>query len=195
MQSFVKRTLSVGLLAFMMALLALPATTFADDSDDGTASVAITSDGEFEVEASNIAFDGVQLGDGVDQTVAKSASWNFRDKTNAGDGWHVILSATDFDGVDHNGDAVSIDNDNLSVACNDANITTNDGSTDAPECQATTAEALDGNVTLLSAGDNGPGMGDYSAQMDFSLFLDGYTTVKSPSGYSSTLTTTMIVGP
>lgn len=196
MKTMIAKVLPFGLLALIMTVMMAPSAAFADGS------ASINPAGARTVAGTTIDFPATTL-DGQDKRLAVSGlTWNAIDTTNSGEGWHLNISATDFDdGAGH-----TISHDGFEVVVQGMTAfpaTALDGTARAgtdsgavPANNAASFQTLNNTVTLLNAdptADANTGMGDYDFQVDFNLFIPGLTTHNG--SYTSIVTLDMVAGP
>lgn len=158
---------------------------------DVEAEVYLMSEGALWVLGQDVFFPDTILG-GTDVTLtAADATWNVRDTTHTGAGWHVTLSADDLsDGLGH-----TIDVNHFTVQVHDAEIlVVGANSSPLPTSQTPTPTPLTPvGVTILAAGLN-EGMGVFTFPPHFQLLVPA-TTVLGDAPFTTLVTITMIVGP
>jgi hypothetical protein len=101
-----------------------------------------------------------------------AGSWNASDTTGSGNGWQVIISASDF--TNETGHTIPVTG--FMVQLDDDDIKTIAGNT-PPMSLVPNATTLSPQGTTILAADIGEGIGSYDFTPHFKLFIPGFTTV------------------
>jgi len=162
------------------------ATSTATATPTASATPTETSTPFGNVESENITFPETPL-NGADQVLNGSSSpWTVASSYNPGTSWYVNIAASDFTDGSH-----TLNANRLNVRLENADITIISG-TDKPGSQMTDFTPLANTDQVLLAYNGSDGKGTFSFTLGFRLLVeaDDYA-----GNYSSTVTTTFIVGP
>jgi hypothetical protein len=170
-------------MAFGATGYALAATS---DTGDATATI---SAGSLSVTTTDTIDLSVTL-DGTDQTALDEGVLDYvaEDATGSGAGWHINISATDFDA---GGPGPYIGVANFKVKQPDADITVVAGNT-KPTSSITSYTALSTTPAKLMSAAVSEGMGEYQFDPDFSLDVAAETDAGS---YTSIVTFEIVTAP
>ena len=179
------------ILTLTLILGLLTATALAVYAEDATVTIGA---GSLSETANNVALSGVTL-DGTDQTSTSAFgdnSWSITDARGSGAGWNVTIASTDFDDGGSNTIDISAADSLFKIQLTADHITVTAGSA-APTSSVTSLTSIaDSTLKILSAADDGTGMGSYAYQPNFELGVPAETYIGS---YTATLTLSATTGP
>jgi hypothetical protein len=178
------------ILTLTLILGLLAATALAVYAEDATVTI---SGGSLSETAANVSMSGVTL-DGTDQTSTSAFgdnSWSVTDARGTGAGWNVTIASTDFTDTGKTIDISAADS-LFKIQLTADHITVTAGSA-APTSSVTSLTSIaDSTLKILSAADDGTGMGSYAYQPNFELGVAAETYAGS---YTATLTLSATTGP